>query len=270
MQTIAPPDNRPLEVIQITDCHLGAQPGERLLGLDADESLLDVLQKVQQGFTPDLILATGDISCHGDVSSYQRFASYIKRHLDYPLAWLPGNHDLASVMQEMERDFPFLQSGLVDLGCWQIVLLDSSVLGCDWGNLDGQQLNHLECCLAGTDKHTLVFVHHQPVPVGSEWMDQYIIRNADTLLGVLAQHTHVKGLIWGHVHQEFESQHQGLPLLATPSTCVQFKPNSDDFAVDNAMPGYRWFHLYPDGRFESGVERVDHKDYGIDFSSGGY
>jgi Icc protein len=36
------------------------------------------------------------------------------------------------------------------------------------------------------------------------------------------------------------------------------------------MPGYRWFELNDDGTFDSGVERVPSKDYGVDFASVGY
>ena len=33
------------------------------------------------------------------------------------------------------------------------------------------------------------------------------------------------------------------PVLSTPSTSVQFKPKSDEFALDQATPGYRVLHL---------------------------
>ena len=72
------------------------------------------------------------------------------------------------------------------------------------------------------------------------------------------------------MHQEFNGEKDGLPIIATPSTCIQFSPNSDDFKVDTAMPGYRWFNLHNDGQFETDVVRLPHKDYGIDYESGGY
>ncbi|NJR64597.1 MAG: 3',5'-cyclic-AMP phosphodiesterase, partial [Leptolyngbyaceae cyanobacterium CRU_2_3] len=43
----------------------------------------------------------------------------------------------------------------------------------------------------------------------------------------------------------------------TPSTCVQFSPNSDEFAIDpEGQPGWRLLTLYPDGRYETVVQRV--------------
>ena len=58
--------------------------------------------------------------------------------------------------------------------------------------------------------------------------------------------------------------------MATPSTCIQFHPNNDDFTIDNEKPGYRWLDLMPDGEIKTGVERVVEKSYSIDFESTGY
>jgi len=262
--------NKTFKLIQVTDCHLGAEPGQTLLGLDVDESFADVLQCLKKGSVPDLVVATGDISGHGDEESYRRFLQYMQNHYNHPLAWLPGNHDLPAVMADVGADHGSIQYGVAELGDWQCILLDSSVPGHEWGNLSDDQLVHLRSCLESSNKHTLVFVHHQPVAVGSKWIDQYVIRNAEVMLKLLSEFPQVKGLIWGHVHQEFDSEYEHFKLLATPSTCVQFKPNSENFAIDNTMPGYRWFQLHPDGRFDSGVERVKDKHYGVDFASGGY
>ena len=62
----------------------------------------------------------------------------------------------------------------------------------------------------------------------------------------------------------------GVDLLATPSTCVQFKPLSDDFAVDSAMPGYRAYELHPNGVYTTHVNRVTERIYDIDLVSDGY
>ena len=59
-------------------------------------------------------------------------------------------------------------------------------------------------------------------------------------------------------------------LLASPSTCVQFAPGSEEFQVDSEAPGYRWLRLLPDGRLETGVSRVTGIDFEIDYSVRGY
>ena len=59
-------------------------------------------------------------------------------------------------------------------------------------------------------------------------------------------------------------------LLSAPSTCIQFLPNSVGFAVDMTAPGYRWLELHPDGRIDTGIERLDTIPGQIDLAAGGY
>ena len=64
--------------------------------------------------------------------------------------------------------------------------------------------------------------------------------------------------------------HNNVRLMSSPSTCIQFLPHSKGFAIDTATPGYRWLELYPDGRIETGVERIADLPGEIDMASCGY
>lgn len=259
----------PYRLIQITDTHLGGRPGEQLLGLDTDESFLDVLHALKQTEPGcDLVVASGDITSDGHIEAYERFLRGVKTHLPCPVSWLAGNHDLDSAMRQFSADQ--VKRDYIELEHWQIILLDSSVPGHEYGEIRRSELQRLRELLDRCDKPALVFVHHQPVAVGCDWIDQYVIKNAPELLDLLAQYPRVKGLSWGHVHQEFVSQYAHFALYSSPSTCIQFKPNSQDFALDEKMPGYRWFDLSPEGNLMTGIERIPEKTYGIDFASAGY
>lgn len=260
---------RPIRVVQITDCHLGQYTGEQLLGLDTDESMQDVVDLVKQEQSRvDYIMATGDIASGGQSGAYQRFLKTYMPQLPHPMAWLPGNHDLPSEMAKAEGR-PL--DKVIELGNWLLVLLDSRVDGCEYGDLSEAELDFLQQTLEQhPDRHIAVFLHHQPVKVGSAWIDQYQVRSADKFFDIIDQHPQVKTIVWGHVHQDFSQDRNGVQLLASPSTCVQFKPRIDEFTVDTVMPGYRWFDLHADGRVETGVSRVAEKAYGIDFASSGY
>ena len=59
-------------------------------------------------------------------------------------------------------------------------------------------------------------------------------------------------------------------MLSTPSTCVQFEPESDEFSVEKIPPGYRWMQLNPDGSIDTRVSRVEGIDFEIDWSVKGY
>ncbi len=77
-------------------------------------------------------------------------------------------------------------------------------------------------------------------------------------------------MLWGHVHQIFDDLRNGVKLMGTPSTCIQFNPNQDDFAIEKLPPGYRWLELMPDGRINSGVERLEKLPQGLDIGLSGY
>ena len=260
-----------MRLIQITDCHLGPQQSETLLGLNTDQSLEDVLELIQQA-EPDFdhLLCTGDIASDAHIDCYRRFARIIRNHFTQPVSWLAGNHDSADVMASVQESIG-VQGRLISMGDWLLVLLDSSVPGHVYGQLAASELDFLEHVLKkNSDKHVLISLHHQPVPVGSAWIDQYVVRNADAFFQLIDDYPQVKIVSWGHVHQEFIAQRKSVTLVATPSTCVQFKPLCDDFTVDTLMPGYRWFDLNSDGSFSTGIARVTNKQYVIDYKSAGY
>jgi Icc protein len=257
--------------IQISDCHLGPLTSEALLGLNTDESLHDVLALIaEKEPTFDYMVCTGDIASAGHESCYRRFVSIVRQYFSEPLAWLPGNHDSSEIMASV--DLPQApEARAIELGNWLVLLLDSVVPFKVHGNFEQGELDYLERMLgANPDKHIMVMLHHQPVLVGSKWIDQYILRNADAFFAVIDRFPNVKAIVWGHVHQDFNSQRSGIKLIATPSTCVQFKPLCDDFTVDTVMPGYRWFDLNEDGTLHTGIERVTGKEYVIDYKSAGY
>lgn len=258
-------------LIQISDCHLGPLTSEALLGLNTDESLHDVLALIaKKESTVEYMICTGDIASAGHDSCYHRFLDIVHQYVTAPLAWLPGNHDSVPIMAALNLPNP-PESRKVEYGNWLIVLLDSVVPRKVHGNFEQSELDFLDQTLAANPhKHIMVMLHHQPVPVGSVWIDQYIVRNADAFFTVTDRYPQVKAIVWGHVHQDFRGKRKGVELVATPSTCVQFKPKCDDFTVDTQMPGYRWFDLNDDGTFTTGIERVTGKHYVIDYKSAGY
>ena len=259
-----------LLLVQLSDSHLFAEADGRLLGMDTADSLRQVVRRVlDEQAEIDLVLATGDLSQDGSVESYRKFRE-ISGAITAPARWFPGNHDELAPMREVCGDADLLDP-VVDLGAWRIILLDSTIPGAVPGQMTAEQLALLDEALsAARDRHVLVAFHHHPVAIGSRWMDRIGIRNPHDLFAVLDRHPQVRCLLWGHVHQEFDHMRGDVRLLASPSTCVQFAPASEDFCVDSRAPGYRWLRLYPDGRLETGVSRVTGIDFQVDYSVKGY
>jgi len=87
-------------------------------------------------------------------------------------------------------------------------------------------------------------------------MDAMALENPGRLFTILDRSDRVRAVIWGHIHQVFESERRGVLLLGSPSTCVQFKPGADDYLVDDLAPGFRELLLLPDGSIETTVIRL--------------
>ena len=266
----APSADSSVLLVQLSDSHLFAEADGRLLGMDTCDSLQRVIALVEQEQPRiDLVLATGDLSQDGSLASYQRFRQ-LTDSLAPQVRWFPGNHDEPAAMQAACAGTALLDS-VLDIGQWRIILLDSSIVGAVPGYFAEEQLSLLDQALdsAGA-RHVLVSFHHHPVSIGCRWMEPIGIRNPQALFARLAGRSQVKALLWGHVHQEFDQQLHGMRLLASPSTCVQFAPGSEDFQVDHEAPGYRWLRLHDDGRLDTGVSRVTGIDFEIDYSVRGY
>lgn len=269
---LRPVPEKNLKVLQLTDSHLYADPSRCLLGINTLETFDQVLaQALHERGTPDLLLATGDLVHDASETGYKRLLSRLKL-TGIPSYCLPGNHDHPQRMkgvlnQENVHTIPSVQAK-----GWSLIFLDSTIPGNESGNLDKAQMELLELLLeAHPDKHTLISMHHHPLPVGSRWMDTMVLKNPDEFFDLLGRHSQVKAVLCGHIHQEYDGEHNGIRLLGSPSTCVQFVPGQDDFGIDaSCPPGYRWLELQPDGEIETGLGTLPEIPSGLDLASMGY
>ncbi len=261
---------KPLRVVQITDTHLYSDPDGRLLGLNTRHSLEQVIDLVMKTRQPDLVVTSGDLTHDGSPQAYQHVQDCFRR-IGVPVYCLPGNHDEVATFNTCMNSDPFLTVRSARIDNWQMLFLDSTVTGSENGHLAKTELDALDKILASSpDSPALIWLHHQPVPMGSRWLDSMAVDNPQDLFEVADRYTQVRAILWGHVHQQFEQNRNGVQLLAAPSTCVQFQPGSEEFAVDLIPPGYRWLELFPDQSFRTGVERLQKIPGEIDQDARGY
>jgi Icc protein len=250
---------QPIRLLHLSDTHLHAAADSRMRGVVTAETLRDVLARARasDAWPPAGVLVTGDIVQDESRAGYERFRATMMP-LGAPIYCLPGNHDDPALMDQMLDRAPFQVGGDVRLGGWSLVLLSTFLAGEDAGGLGERRLRGLEAALtAHRGQHVLVAMHHQPLPMGSAWLDGVGLRDADAFLRVIDAHSNVRGVVWGHVHQASDRDRNGVRYLSTPSTCAQFKPRSDFFALDRRGPGFRWLELFPDGRIGTEVTWLD-------------
>ncbi|MFQ5643967.1 MAG: 3',5'-cyclic-AMP phosphodiesterase [Thiogranum sp.] len=260
----------PLRIVQITDTHLYADPAGRLLGLDTRHSLERVIDLVLDARQPDLVVTSGDLTHDGSAQAYRHLQDELQR-IGAPVYCLPGNHDDTATLNTCMNSGHFFSVRSTRIDNWQMLFLDSTLPGSEDGHLGQGELDALDTALAAApDLYTLVWLHHQPVLMGSRWLDSMAVDNPQDFFAVTDRHSRVRAIVWGHVHQQFEQQRKGVQLLATPSTCIQFLPGSKNFMVDLVPPGYRWFELHADGSFQTGVVRLQGIPGEIDPGGNGY
>jgi len=245
--------SKPVRLLQFTDPHVCGEEAARVRGVATLATFRASLAHARTPHWPvDAVLLTGDL-VQDDSRGYLLLAAEFQRQR-IPVHWLPGNHDLPDEMEALLARRPFLGVPVAHYDGWVLVMLDTTVPGATHGALSGDSLGFLDDALERfADSHALVCLHHPPVPLGSRWIDAIGLENGEELLACLGRHGNVRGLVWGHAHQAYEGMRDGIVLLGTPSTCFQFEPGRDDFAIDSRGPGYRWLHLYPDGRIDTRV-----------------
>jgi Icc protein len=242
----------PIRVLHVTDPHLFADTESSLRGTVTNESLARVLGHYRQsGWQADLIAMTGDVIQDDTAAAYDRFIEHLAP-LELPVYCVPGNHDVRSFMRDALAHPLFFYCASVQVGDWLMTGIDSCLEDDAGGRVSDEELERLQGILAETTAaHVAICLHHPPLQMGSKWLDQVGLKNSTEFLNVIVRSGKVRTALFGHVHQAFDEQHESVRVIGTPSTCRQFKPGSDDFALDELPPAYRRIELLPDGRVES-------------------
>jgi len=203
------------------------------------------------------VAVTGDLIQDDSAEAYERFRE-LMLPLNLRVHCVPGNHDIRDLMRAVCCRPPFSYCAYEEIGDWLIVGIDSCVKEEAGGRVTAEELDRLSEIVTGSAaKHVMVCLHHPPVPMGSAWLDTVGLKNGEDVLERLRTLGRVRIAAFGHVHQEYDADHEGVRIIATPSTCRQFKPGSNDFAVDDNPPAYRRIELHADGSVETELVWVD-------------
>lgn len=241
-----------------------------LLGVNTRDSLDAVIAEVLKSHgQPDLILATGDLAQDGSDEAYRVLGDRLAA-FSCDAAWIAGNHDHVASLARVAERYGAARRHIVQ-GGWQFIFLDSSVPGKVHGELAESELDFLADMLKQhPDLPALVTLHHHPVDISADWMRDIGLRNREDFWQVIDRFPQVKVVLWGHIHQTYEQCRNGVQLLATPSTCIQFTSGSRQFSVEDRAPGYRWFELQASGNFTTEVCRALDFEFELDQSRSGY
>lgn len=243
-----------LKLVQLSDCHVSSDPAADYRGLNAGGMLKSLLPAMRR-FQPDILLLTGDVSEDGSPASYARVSALLDS-VGAPVLALPGNHDDPAVMKRYFPKGPWNGPLFHSARNWQLILLDSTAPGEISGVFPEDRLERLAAglrrCKSG---HLLLALHHQPIEVGSPWIDKYALQEAGPLRDVIENDPRTRCVVWGHVHQDFVSERQGVQWMGAPSSVANGLPGRQKFTLDTGGPACRWLKLDRGGGVETGLLR---------------
>jgi Icc protein len=260
-----------LSLLQLTDLHILPTLESTLLGVKTEHYFHKVLThafKCRSSY--DVLLLSGDLAQSPCNETYQRILNKVKEYKLLTLC-LAGNHDNYSLMQQIFNTQKITCQKQTCFEKWQIITLNSQIIGCDAGRLEQSELDFLEACLQErSDLFALIAVHHNCLPTNSAWLDTMKIENSQEFLELVARYPNVRVITNGHIHQEMDKKFGDISVFGTPSTCFQFTLNSTNFSMDRTPPGYRTIDLYEDGSVNSSVYRIEATMSELELNSEGY
>ena len=213
-----------LNIVHLTDLHL-SHPDLNDPNLHSDTVAnlkLMVTHLRRMTPQPDFVVASGDLTNHGDEASY-RLVRSILEGAGLPVVYALGNHDKRAGFRTVFPDVP-ARSEPADAPVYhqtihrglQVITLDSSVPGRVGGAICEEQFGFLEDGLrADPDAASLLVIHHPPlIDTTSLGWESLSRGDTDRLAGTLRGHN-VVGMLCGHIHFNRVSHWQGIPVIVS-------------------------------------------------------
>lgn len=187
-------------ILHLTDLHIAPDARGPLLALDRAIDLIADL-----GPEIDVVVASGDLTDHGDAESYRILARRMAA-VATPVLYALGNHDDRAAFRAAFPGHPGAPDGPLDhaatIAGVQFVVLDTSVPGKTSGGLGPAQLDWLDTVLAAVAEGPRVLVLHHP-PAGSGASDRswtQIDAGSSAALAERVAGRDIGLILSGHVH----------------------------------------------------------------------
>lgn len=236
-----------LIIAQISDLHIRCEGKLLCDRVDTAAMLRRCVEHLASlPMRPSMLLATGDLTDGGTPAEYQTLKALLAP-LQLPVYLIPGNHDDRDALREGFADHPWLAQSrpfvhyAIEDWPLRIVALDTSVPGCEGGQLCADRLAWLEATLAAEPaKSTLVMMHHPPFRTWMAGMDAIGLEAPEPFCAVIARHPQVERIVCGHLHRHIEARIGRVPVSVCPGAAHQI-------ALDLAPGSPARFSLEPPG-----------------------
>ena len=261
-------------LVQITDTHI-VERGTLLYGMaDTARHLAETVSEINaMRPRPDAVLITGDLVEHPGPATYSHFRDLIEP-LQMPVYVMPGNHDDPGIMWGYFRDTrmfpakpPHYQYAIEGLP-FRVLMLNSHLDNSELPQYGARRLQWLEQQLSGSDRPTLIAIHHPPFQTGIGFIDMVGPDWYRGLGEVVGRHPQVLKIVCGHGHSDLHGRLGRVPVHMVGSTAhqliagrvVDIAPAFDNVRVPPML--HHWldgdivsgYYPWPDG---VDAERID-------------
>ena len=204
-----------LRILHLSDTHLLGDAEGRHNGVDTTRALEQVLERAAEIEGIGLVVVSGDLAEDGSAAAYEKLRERVAPFAaarGAEVAYAMGNHDLREGFEQVlgARD------GVLELGGFRVIRLDTAVPGAGCGEVFPEQLAWLRTQLeTDAPNGTIVVMHHAPVPAWSALLRALELQGASEVLAALTGGD-VRLVLSGHFHHSVATWAGGLPIIVAP------------------------------------------------------
>jgi len=223
-----------LRILHLSDTHFSGDGGRHYGVVDTVEHLRRALAHVGH-LLFDLVVVSGDVSEDGTEQSYRSIRDQIvpwAQARGARVVFAMGNHDRRDAFRTVlgggqsdagEHELPGIDldrpvASTVTHDGWRVVVLDSSIPGLGYGDLEPEQLQFLrETLTEPADHGTIVVVHHPPVRAQTNLLQALALDENDGQEFIdIIRGTDVRVVLSGHYHLPITEFVSGVPVTVAP------------------------------------------------------
>lgn len=226
-----------MKLIHISDIHINSMP---ILESDPIENFNACLKHVEKYHSDaDMVVISGDLTHHGQRSSYLRLIEMLESYKIKPLLMI-GNHDHRPTFQELFPDVGKDNNDYVQYvrktQAGHFIFLDTVEFGTHAGHfgLDRQLWFREQLDVAIKENApAYIFMHHNPVEVGVASSDNIGLVDGEAFRIILSEYKQIiRHIFFGHCHYVLSGSVCSIPMSAPRSTNHPCVP---DFSGINRM-----------------------------------
>lgn len=225
-------------ILQITDTHVFGGSGEKLYNINTNQRFDEIIKFIKKNnIIFDYIFLTGDISQDKSEASYKMISEELSS-FNKDIYWIPGNHDdkkKSGLILPKNKFFKKEDLYLDDIG-WNFLFLDTTIDGEDGGYLFDDNIASMKKKIESMENNASIAIvmHHHLLKVNTPLVDKYIIENKELFFEALSTiKKKISLIICGHVHGDYDISENGIRMISSPATCLQWKKGTSDPFVED-------------------------------------